>query len=123
MAFRGRRINNHEAQAVTSDTPETRTELLEGIERIAVNVGRAAGLPDGRLPRKEMKGGIPVTVNDTALVKMLSARWQTGAQRGRFCGLPTTRYGWSGFSLSQDRALYPELYFAIAGTTKERFER
>ena len=30
---------------VRSDTPETRAKLLEGIERIAVNTGRAAGLP------------------------------------------------------------------------------
>ena len=108
---------------VRSDTPETRTKLLEGIERIAVNIGRAAGLPDDRLPRIEMKGGVPVTVNDTALVKRLSARWRKELSEDAFADYQRQDMGGEDFPYLTIDPYIPSTYFAIGGTTKERFER
>jgi len=53
---------------VRSNDTETRTQLLEGIERIARGVGLAAGLPEDLLPIVEPTGeSTPVTVNDFEL--------------------------------------------------------
>lgn len=108
---------------VRADTPETRAKLLEGIERIAVNTGRAAGLPDDRLPRVELKGGVPVTVNDTALVKRLDARWRAELGDDAFADYQRQGMGGEDFPYLTMEPYIPSVYFAIGGTPEERFER
>ena len=108
---------------VRSDTQETRQKLLEGIERIAVNIGRAAGLPDERLPRVEMKGGVPVTVNDTTLVKRLEARWRSELGDDAFADYRREGMGGEDFPFLTMEPYVPSAYFGIGGTPKESFER
>lgn len=56
---------------VRSYTDEVRQQLLEGIERIAVNSGRVAGLPEDKLPEVEiqLEEYTPATYNDEALAE------------------------------------------------------
>ncbi len=108
---------------VRSDSLETRAKLLEGIERIAVNTGRAAGLPDDRLPRVEPKGGVPVTVNDTALVKRLDARWRAELGDDGLTDYQRQGMGGEDFPYLTIDPYIPSAYFRVGGTPKERFER
>lgn len=52
---------------VRTDDEEVRKTLLDGIRRIAANVGRASGLPENRLPEVTVVESTPVTANDPAL--------------------------------------------------------
>jgi len=58
---------------VRSYSDETRRTLLDGIERIAVNAGRAAGLPEDKLPEVEVRDeSTPATYNDPELTERLA---------------------------------------------------
>lgn len=59
---------------VRADSDETREALLSGIERIAAGLGRAAGLPEDRLPIVTRTiESTPPTVNDPAIAARLHA--------------------------------------------------
>lgn len=61
---------------VRSDDEDTRKKLLDGIKRIAANVGRMNGMPEDKLPTVKVGfESTPVTRNDPAL---------TGRVRGAF---------------------------------------
>jgi hippurate hydrolase len=61
---------------VRSDDEDTRKKLLDGIKRIAANVGRMNGMPEDKLPTVRVGfESTPVTLNDPAL---------TGRVRGAF---------------------------------------
>ncbi len=107
---------------VRSDSTKTRQTLLEGIERIAVNTGRAAGLPEDRLPRVELRGGVPVTVNDVSLVKRISSRWRAELGDGVFADHERQGMGAEDFGFLTTDPYIPSAYFAIGGTPKERFD-
>ena len=53
----------------------SRELLLTGLERIAVNVGRAAGLPEDKLPEVIVRRAGPPTYNDPELTRRLRAAW------------------------------------------------
>jgi hippurate hydrolase len=108
---------------VRYDSQKTRTALLEGIERIAVNTGRAAGLPEDRLPRVEMKGGVPPTVNETALVQRLEARWRSELGDEAFADYQREGMGGEDYPYLTADPYIPSVYFAVGGTPKESFER
>ena len=58
----------HLQLTVRNVNPDTRQKLLDGIERIAVNIGRAAGLPDEKLPEVTVADEYtPAMVNDIML--------------------------------------------------------
>jgi hippurate hydrolase len=64
----------HLQLSVRSYKEETRKMLLDGIKRIAVNEGRAFGLPDDKLPEVTYSDeNTPATYNDPALVDRLVA--------------------------------------------------
>ncbi len=54
---------------------ETRKTLLDGIKRIAENMGRVAGMPEDMLPEVTVVSSTPPTVNDNELVVRLKAVW------------------------------------------------
>ena len=60
---------------VRSDTPEIRTLLLDGIDRVAEGVGRSFGLPEELLPEvhRSPVETTPPTVNDTATAERVLA--------------------------------------------------
>jgi len=107
---------------VRSDSDTTRRKLLDGIARIAVNVGRAAGLPEDRLPSVEQKGGVPVTVNDTRLVERIEARWRAELGDEAFADYERQGMGGEDFPFLTTEPYIPSIYFQVGGTPRERFE-
>jgi hippurate hydrolase len=107
---------------VRSDSAETRKTLFEGIERIAINTGRAAGLPEDRLPRVEFKGGVPATANDTTLVERVTKRWRAELGDGVFADYERDHMGAEDFPFLTTDPYIPSAYFQIGGTPKERFK-
>ncbi len=60
---------------VRNTSPETRELLLEGIERISKNLGRAAGLPEDKLPEVILSESTPPTMNDGELARRFRQVW------------------------------------------------
>ncbi|MFK7955604.1 MAG: amidohydrolase [Lysobacterales bacterium] len=108
---------------VRSDTQETRTRLLDGISRIAEHVGRAAGLPEDRLPIVENKGTLPVTLNHGPLVDQLNVAWR--AELGEEILVDYDRQGMGGedFPYFTNDPAIPSVYFQVGGTPAEDFAR
>ena len=53
------------------------THFLSGIKRISENLGRAAGLPEDKLPEVVIsEESTPPTINDTELANRLKNLWQ-----------------------------------------------
>ncbi|MDH4125891.1 MAG: amidohydrolase [Gammaproteobacteria bacterium] len=66
----------HLQLTVRNVNPEVRQYLLAGIERIAVNIGRAAGLPEDKLPEVIVTSeATPAVVNDMRLGERIRAAW------------------------------------------------
>jgi hippurate hydrolase len=108
---------------VRYDSEKTRATLLKGIERIAVNTGRAAGLPEDRLPRVESRGGVPPTVNDTALVERVKGRWRSELGDEAFVDYKREGMGGEDYPYLTTNPYVPSVYFAVGGTPRESFER
>ena len=60
---------------VRNTSTETRKLLLEGIQRIAENLGRAAGLPEDKLPEVIFSESTPPTINDAKLANRFRDVW------------------------------------------------
>lgn len=109
---------------VRSDDEETRQKLLEGIKRIAVNVGRMNGLPEDRLPEvKVSHESTPATMNDPALTERLR-----GVFRSNF-GDEVLHYEPREGMGSEDFAYFvqpdlgvPGAYFAVGGTAQSAID-
>lgn len=108
---------------VRSDSVETRDKLVAGIRRIAENVGRAAGLPEDRLPRVEVVGTLPVTRNDPALVSRLRGTWEREMGADALADYERQGMGGEDFAWFTMNPYIPSAYFAIGGTPAEDFAR
>lgn len=75
----------HLQLTVRNTNAQTRDYLLSGIERIATNIGRAAGLPEDMLPEVIVSAErVPPTSNDPALVRRLKGAWTDALGEGAF---------------------------------------
>ncbi|MEM9531342.1 MAG: amidohydrolase [Pseudomonadota bacterium] len=108
---------------VRSDSLETRAKLLGGIKRIAENVGRAAGLPEGNLPRVELMGTLPVTVNDGELASRLRGAWGRELGETIFADYQRDGMGGEDFPYLTNDPYIPSVYFKVGGTLAEDFAR
>lgn len=103
---------------VRSDSPEVRKTLLDGIKRIALNVGRMNGLPENKLP--EVKSSVestPVTINDAALTARLRPVFQQGFGEKALISTPRTGMGAEDFAeFVQPEHGVPGFYFSVGGT-------
>ena len=67
----------HLQLTVRNTNDKTRDTLLSGIKRISENLGRAAGLPEDKLPEVVVsEESTPPTINDTELANRLKNLWQ-----------------------------------------------
>ncbi len=107
---------------VRSDNDETRKKLLDGIERIAVNVGRAAGLPEDSLPRMELRGTLPVTRNDPLLVDRIRRAWEVSLGSSALVDYERKGMGGEDFPYFTKDPYIPSVYFQVGGTAREWFE-
>ena len=109
---------------VRNTSQETRALLLSGIERIAVNVGRAAGLPEDKLPEVTVsKESVPPTINDNALVRRLKAAWAKDMGDSALVDTPSKGMGAEDFPYFTTDPYIPSVYWAIGGTPKADFEQ
>jgi len=115
--------NAHLQLTVRNTNRETRKILLEGIERIAVNMGRVAGLPEDMLPEVTVsEESVPPTVNDQALARRLKVAWAENMGEDSFVDIPTKGMGAEDFPYFTVDPEITSVYWAIGGTPVEDFE-
>lgn len=113
----------HLQLTVRNTSPETRQILLEGIQRIAVNMGRVAGLPEDKLPEVIISDeSVPPTTNNNDLVRRLKAAWSRNIGDGAVIDLPTKGMGAEDFPLFTVDPTIPSVYWAIGGTPQADFD-
>lgn len=104
---------------------KTRKILLDGIKRIAENMGRVAGLPEDKLPEVTLglNNTLPPTVNNIAMVQRLKKVWQAGMGNDAVVSIPATGMGAEDFPFFTTDPAIPSVYFSVGGTPKEDFDR
>ena len=106
---------------------ETGQLLLEGIERIAENLGRAAGLPEDKLPEVTVAGGCPPTVNDRDLARRFRQVWtekmgEDAIMADAFVAKHNKGMGAEDFPFFTTDPPIPSVYFSVGGTPIEEIE-
>jgi len=114
----------HLQLTVRSESADDRELLLDGIKRVAENMGRVAGLPEDRLPRVVVSDeSVPPTLNDKALTERIIATWtEQFGERVLFSG-ERLGMGAEDFPFFTVDPYIPSLYFAVGGTLPEDFAR
>jgi len=108
---------------VRNTSMETREILLNGIERIAKNMGRAAGLPEDKLPEVIVSDeSVPPTINNAELVRRLKNVWTKNMGKGVVISNPTKGMGAEDFPFFTTEPYIPSVYFKVGGTPKKDFE-
>jgi len=104
---------------VRADSQAAREKLLTGIERIAIGVGRTAGMPEDLLPKVEVTEGTPPTVNNDELAARIHAAFVRDL--GEDAVYEREREGMG----AEDFAFYvmteddvPGAYFSVGGTSQ-----
>ena len=114
----------HLQLTVRNTSPETREVLLTGIQRIAENMGRVAGLPEDKLPEVIIsEESVPPTTNNAELARRLKAAWNRDIGEERVVDIPPTGMGAEDFPLFTVDPDIPSVYWAIGGTPAEDFAR
>jgi len=98
---------------------QTRDTLLEGIERIAVNMGRVAGLPEDKLPEVILLDeSTPPTINNDALVRRLRSVWQAKLGSEKVTSISSQGMGAEDFPSFTTEPEIPSVYFSVGGTSE-----
>jgi hippurate hydrolase len=109
---------------VRNTSEQTRQLLLDGIARIAENMGRAAGLPEELLPEVIVADeSAPPTTNDPALARRLRGAWQERIGAAQVIDQPAGGMGAEDFPFFTMEPDIPSVYWAIGGTPRADFER
>lgn len=99
---------------------QTRDTLLKGIQRIAVNLGRVAGLPEDKLPEVIiLEESTPPTVNNDALVRRLAAVWRSKMGADNVANTESQGMGAEDFPFFTNEPAIPSVYFSVGGTNLE----
>ncbi|MBT8070157.1 MAG: amidohydrolase [Gammaproteobacteria bacterium] len=113
----------HLQLTVRNDNLESRQVLLDGIRRIAVNMGRVAGLPDDLLPEVIVSDeGVPPAVNDTQLTLRLRSVWSEALGEDVFYESKRKGMGAEDFPFFTTEPYIPSTYFAVGGTPQADFD-
>jgi len=108
---------------VRNDNLETREILLNGIRRVAENMGRVAGLPDDLLPEVIVADeSVPPTVNDTRLTQRLRNEWSKQLGEDIFFEEQRDGMGAEDFPFFTTDPYIPSTYFAVGGTPQADFD-
>ncbi len=114
----------HLQLTVRNTNPETRELLLNGIERIAVNMGRVAGLPEDKLPEVIVsEESVPPTMNDAAMARRLRSAWVDAMGEDAVVENPPSGMGAEDFPILATDPDIPMVYWAIGGTPQADFDR
>ena len=113
----------HLQLTVRNTSVATRQILLDGIVRIAENMGRVAGLPEDKLPEVIISNeSVPPVVNDAPLVRRLRAAWVEGMGEASVVDIPTKGMGAEDFPIFTQDPEISSVYWAVGGTPQEAFE-
>lgn len=106
---------------VRANDEETREQVIATIERIAVNIGKAHGLPDTMPVEVKRLSGTPTTNNDPALARRLNAVMARELGAETVVPFQQKNMGAEDFTyfVAADTGV-PGYYFAVGGTTPER---
>jgi amidohydrolase len=105
---------------VRANSKEVRDKLIASIERVAVNIGRAHGLPEDKLPVVKVTETTPVTVNDAALARRLNTAIGNALGKDVVVPFRQTNMGAEDFAFFVDPSFgIPGYYFAVGGTNPE----
>ena len=108
---------------VRNTNPETRQILLDGIKRIAENMGRVAGLPEDKLPEVIVSNeSVPPTVNTADLARRLRAAWIDALGEGRVVDDPSKGMGFEDFPFFTVDPEIMSVYWSIGGTPQEALD-
>lgn len=109
---------------VRSESVDDRKLLLDGIKRIAENMGRVAGLPEDMLPEVIVyeNEGVPPTLNDAALTERLRGAWQSQLGESVFFNAQRLGMGAEDFPFFTTDPYIPSVYFAVGGTPQAAFD-
>jgi len=100
---------------------ETREILINGIQRIAENLARAAGLPEDKLPEISIVESTPPTVNDDALVDRLRLTWQQKMGQDQVVSVPPSGMGAEDFPYFTNGYDIPSVYWSVGGTPSDEW--
>lgn len=108
---------------VRANDEATRAQLLAAIERVAVNIGKAHGLPDDMPVQVSVSEGTPVTNNNPQLARRLNASLKRDLGEEVF--VPWEQQGMGAedfaFFVTEDLGV-PGYYFAVGGTPQAAFD-
>lgn len=109
---------------VRSDDQAVRKVLLDGIKRIAQNVGRMNGMPEDSLPEvKVSTESTPVTINDDALTARLRSAFTNAFGAEVLKSPPRSGMGAEDFAyFVQPEHGVPGFYFSVGGTPQSAFD-
>jgi amidohydrolase len=109
---------------VRSNDDDTRQRLLSGIERVAVNAGRMAGLPEDKLPKVTfLSESTPVTINDAALAARLIERLESDMGPGQVYQPEQKGMGAEDFAyFTRSTPPVPGFYFSVGGTPQAELD-
>jgi hippurate hydrolase len=109
---------------VRNTNEETRRILLDGIRRIAENMGRVAGLPEDKLPEVIVADeNVPPLTNTAQLARRLKVAWSEELGEDRVVDNPSKGMGGEDFPYFTVDPDIPTVYWAIGGTPQEDFDR
>jgi len=113
----------HLQLTVRNTSEETRNILLNGIKRIAENMGRVAGLPEDKLPEVIVSDeSVPPTRNNAELARRLKVAWADAMGDDAVVDIPTKGMGAEDFPFFTDDPDIPSVYWAIGGTPQKDFD-
>ena len=113
----------HLQLTVRNTTPETRQILLDGIKRIAENMGRVAGLPEDKLPEVIVSDDFAQPmVNTPQLARRLRVAWSEAMGDERVIEIPTKSMVAEDFPYFTIDPGIPTVYWGIGGTPQEDFD-
>jgi hippurate hydrolase len=113
----------HLQLTVRNDNFESRQVLLDGIKRIAENMGRVAGLPEDLLPEVIVSDeSVPPAINDTELTQRLRGVWKSSLGEDVFYESKRKGMGAEDFPFFTIDPYIPSTYFAVGGTPQADFD-
>jgi hippurate hydrolase len=109
---------------VRANTEKTRNQLLDSIERVAINTARAAGVSEENLPDVDVyPNGAPTTTNTPALAQRVRAAMQAGMPADAFVKWYQSDMGAEDFpDLVNIDPPIPSVYFEVGGTPADKLQ-
>jgi hippurate hydrolase len=110
---------------VRSDDPEVRTQLLDGIDRVAKGVAISMGVPEDRLPEviRSPVETTPSTINDTETARRVLVAVSEQMGEDSLYSEPREGMGAEDFAYFVEPGLGVKgVYFAVGGTPEDELE-